>query len=756
MVGYALSFAAGIWTIQQLPELPGLPTLVFGCVFTALLFKLKFRNAAFFCVGLLWAVLYGSIGLSDRLPVDLESKVIPIQGCVTGLPQQSDRRVRFNLSNILGPAGLPSKLRLSWYQTKHSIKAGQCWLFSVKLKRPHGNLNPGGFDYERWLLSEGIGATGYIREKPEPILLSESANGFRMSIWRQKLSDGLDRTGVSTKHLGIIKALSIGEREMLNSDQWDIFRKTGTVHLIAISGLHIGLIAGLVYFVVVKTWARTGVLRWSPHHVAALSALTVGALYAGLAGFSVPTQRALIMLIVVMLSVIWQKNARPANTLALALFAVLSMDPLALLSPGFWLSFLAVCVIAYVSAGRLRETNRWLSALNIHWTLALALAPVLLFFFQQTSFIAPLANMFAVPLVSLLIAPILLPAVLLLLLMPSMANVLLLFVDKLLQGLLWILSELADLPFAVLSFSQPSMIAVIFFLMGIFILLAPKGFPGRWLGCIMFCPMLFPGYVRLESGEAKLTLLDVGQGLSAVLQTANHNLVFDTGIRFDSESDSGRLVLLPFLRNQGIDKVDTLIISHGDNDHIGGAASLLAGIGTEAVYSSVPEKIDHVSVRYCEAGQEWRWDGVMFSMLAPGKNDNRRSNNDSSCVLKVQTQYGSILLTGDIEKSTEYWLVENNGSNLQSDILIVPHHGSNTSSSHPFLKAVAPNHALIPAGYKNRFGFPHRAVLKRLDEFDIHWLDAGQLGAISVSLTSNGTSIRARRLSHRRYWHTAP
>ncbi len=755
MAKSAFFFAAGIWTVQQFPQLPeGWGWLTSACVLVGILLRLKYRKAAIFLFGMLWAIVYASIALSNRLPVDLESKIIPIHGRVTGLPRQSDRRVRFNLTDIQGPEGIPNKLRLSWYNPKHEIKAGQHWSFSVKLKRPHGNFNPGGFDFERWLLSEGIGATGYVRDRPVPVMISDRTSFFDISSWRQRLSDKLTNVGDSSDTIGIIRALAIGERQQLSSVQWTIFRKTGTVHLIAISGLHIGLISGLIYLTTLKLWARTGVLRWSPHHVAALAALFIGALYAGLAGFSVPTQRALIMLVAVMLSVIWQRNVRPYNTLALALFAVLLMDPLAILSPGFWLSFLAVAVIVYIAGGRLHETNRWLAALKIHWTMALALAPVLLYFFQQTSLIAPLANLIAVPIVSLLVVPILLPSMLLLWLIPALAQPLLLLVDTILKGLLWFLAELADWPFAVASYPQPTLIAVAFFVLGVFILLIPRGLMGRWLGCLMLCPLFFPSLDRPEEGDARLTLLDVGQGLATVVQTARHVLVFDTGIRFDSGSDSGTSVLLPFLRYQGIDRVDKLIISHGDNDHIGGAASLLSNIKIDVVLSSVPERIDHVSADFCRTGQNWFWDGVSFIMLAPDETVGFRSNNDNSCVLKVVTEQGSILLTGDIEKNAEAWLIANHGSDLLADILIVPHHGSKTSSTHAFLQAVSPSYALIPSGYKNRFGFPHKEVIERLDDLKIEWLDTGRHGALSVTMTKSTLKLEAQRLAHRRYWHT--
>ena len=755
MVASIVSFTLGILLIQQLPELPGPEWIIAGVVLLAACVWWHNWKCLMFLAGLFWAAFFANIGLNDRLSEDLEGKIIKVSGRVMGLPVPNEQRVRFDLAVHPRVNGLPSRLRLSWYYPERAVKAGQTWDFAVKLKRPHGSLNPGGFDYERWLFSEGIGATGYVRKKPEPVLLTETPGWFEISVWRQAVSDELDRVLDKSLNRGVIKALTIGERHQLSPQQWDIFRQTGTVHLMAISGLHIGLIAGLVYFLASRFWVWTGFLSYSPQKIAAAVALLAALFYAAMAGFSVPTQRALIMLAVVMLAIVWQRNARTDHMLALALFAVLLLDPLAILSAGFWLSFLAVAVIAYTVMGRLASESRWLAAMRIHGLTALALSPLLLLFFQQVSLIAPAANLVAVPVVSLLVVPMALLGVMLLWITPVLAQWLLSFADMILQGLCRLLAELATFPFAYLTQGQPSLIAMILAGVGLLAVLAPKGIPGRWLGWVMLSPLFFVEAIKPEQGEVVVTLLDVGQGLSAVVQTAHHSLVFDAGARFDSGLDMGAAVLVPFLRQQGIKGIDTLVISHGDNDHIGGAASLLKSVTVANIYSSVPEQLSYHAAGMCESGQSWVWDEVHFSMLAPGSRM-LTAENDNSCVLRVESEFGSLLLTGDIEEQAESWLVRTYGGQLKADILVAPHHGSKTSSTVSFLQAVKPNIALIPAGYKNRFGFPHQEVLQRYAALGIEWLNIADHGAITMQLRRGGPEIVSQRLEQGRYWNMKP
>lgn len=748
-----LLFLAGLLLVQQLPVLPAIEWLMAGVIVAGLMAGLRFWRGLFFVAGILWAMLFAMNRLSDRLPEQLEGIDIPVAGIIADLPEQDEKRARFDFIITESNQDLPSKIRLSWYYPKHEIKAGQHWSFTVKLKRPHGNLNPGAFDYERWLFTEGIGAAGYVRRHPAPVMLSNNPAWYSISAGRQRIADRLSQLLGDSKSLAIIKALTIGDGNSIPQAQWAVFRKTGTLHLMVISGAHIGLVAGLVYFAVLRLWAWVGLLAWPPQRVAALSALAVAVLYSALAGFSIPAQRAVVMLAVVMTAIILQRNVRSFNTLAAALFAVLLLDPLAVLSAGFWLSFLAVAVIVYAVAGRLGKPGYLEGIIKINWATTVALSPLLLFFFQQVSLIAPLANLIAVPVVSFLVVPLSLLAVMVMWAAPALAGPLFFVIDIVLQGLWWLLSELSQAPLAAINHASPPLWTLCFAMPGALILLAPTGMPARWLGLVMFLPLLFTESNEPEAGGFKMTLLDVGQGLSAVVQTANHVLVYDTGAKFSEQSDMGQSVLLPFLRQQGIGRVDSLVISHGDNDHIGGAESLIKGVETGQVLTSVPKQLSGYAPGVCAAGQSWKWDGVGFTVLSP-RPPGFSSENDNSCVLKIRSEKGVVLLTGDIEAKAESWLVDAYGEQLKADVLIAAHHGSKTSSTRVFLQAVQPDYVLIPAGYRNQYGFPHRSVLKRYQDIKAKALNTAEQGAIFVEASQKTLAVDTLRATESRYWNS--
>ena len=444
MVVSALSFLAGVLLVQQFPVLPDVEWLIVGGVVAGIMAWLRCRRCLFFVLGVLWALLFAMNRLSDRLPERLEGMDVQVTGYIADLPEQDEKRVRFDFiprdgvyaasQSGTGVAitrdgvyatshtGIPSKLRLNWYYPDHEIKAGQHWSFAVKLKRVHGNMNPGGFDYERWLFTEGVGATGYVRPDPKPVLLGRDSAWNSIAVWRQSITDQLSQVLGDSQSLALIKALTIGDGNSISQEQWEVFRKTGTTHLVVISGSHIGLVAGLVYFLVLRLWAWTGLLAWPPQKVAAVSALAVGVFYSGLAGFSVPTQRSVVMLSVAMAAILLQRNTRPFNTLAIAMFAVLIFDPLAVLSAGFWLSFLAVSLIVYSVAGRLGKPGYFWGTVKVNWATSVGLSPLLLFFFQQVSLIAPLANLIAVPVISLLVVPLSLLAVIIMFISPLLAG----------------------------------------------------------------------------------------------------------------------------------------------------------------------------------------------------------------------------------------------------------------------------------------------------------------------------------------------
>ncbi len=689
--------------------------------------------------------------LIDRLPASLEGQLIELEAKIIGLPQQDERRVRFDVEVLKSNPTVPKKIRLSWFFPKQDIKSGQHWRFTVKLKKPHGRFNPQGFDYEKWLFIHNIGATGYIRNKPKPVKIIETSSWKSVAGVRQVVADKLNDSLKNYPSKGIIKALAIGEREDLTQQQWEVYKNTGTVHLLAISGLHIGLIAGLAYMFVHKISLLF--LLVSPQKMAAFSASVAALLYSALAGFSLPTQRALLMLSIAMLAISWQRNVTASHTLALTLLAVLIFDPFAVLSAGFWLSFFAVIVIVYSLASRLGKPSYWLSAIKIHWVTALGLAPFLVYFFQQVSIISPLANLFTVPIISFLVVPLCLLAVITLFFSKNLADKLFYLLDQVLQNLEGALSELAKLPYATLETVFPPLYAIPFAMLGVFVLLSPKGFPARWLGLLMFMPLvLVKNQQALSTGETKITVFDVGQGLAAIIETSQHILVFDTGAKYSSGNDMGNAVVLPYLKSKGIDSIDILLISHGDNDHIGGAESIIKQKNVKQLLTSAPTLLKQSESTACKAGQKWQWDGVDFEMLAP-KLKTLEGDNNNSCVLKVNAQSGSILLTGDIEKPAENWLLENAAEKLNSTVMIAPHHGSKTSSSLSFLQEVKPETIVIPAGYKNRFSFPHQVVLQRYKEIGATWLNTANSGAVTINMRKEGWGIKEERVKEGKYWN---
>lgn len=746
----AVAFLAGVLLVQYWPALPALSVLVAIVIAAGLAAWRRYLWVAFLLVGVTWASGYAMVRLAERLPERLAGVDMTVTGVVADLPEQHGRHARFDFAVVDESA--PARLRLSWYRADTALKVGQQWRFTVRLKPPHGSSNPGGFDYERWLLTLGIGATGYVREYPQPLLLGQHQGWFNVGLWRQAIGERWSAQADHIVHTALLKALTIGDGGDITPAQWDIFRRTGTTHLVVISGSHIGLIAGLTYWLTLRSWAWLGWLAWPPQRVAAVAAMLAGFAYALLAGFSVPSQRAVVMLVVLMLAIIRQRHMQSFNTLALALLAVLLFDPLAVLSPGFWLSFVAVAVIVYTVAGRLGKPGAITEAVKLNVVTSLGLAPLLLLFFQQISLCSPLANLVAVPVIGVVVVPAALLTVLLMLVWPAAAEPLLALLDQILQLFYRWLELMAALPHATLALPQPPVWSLLFAVPGVLVLLAPPGWPARWSGCVLLLPMVFAASEQPAPGQAVLTMLDVGQGLAVVVETANHRLVYDTGAKFAADSDSGLSVLLPFLRLKGVQKLDRLIVSHGDNDHIGGAASLLREIPAEQVLTSATEQLSDYSPAACRAGQSWQWDGVSFTLLAPAQPVAGSADNNESCVLKIDAGRHSALLTGDIEAGAEKRLVDAYPVQLASDVLLAPHHGSHTSSTWRFLQAVRPDTVLISAGYRNRFGHPHRDVLARYRRIGAQWLTTADGGALTVRLGGETLSVLSQRGEAVRYW----
>ena len=742
-------------------QLAALPTLWWALALVPLGF-LAWRRpvwlvAVFFVAGVVWISFRAGLILEESLPTALEGRDLVIEGHVADIPSRTDFGWRFPFDVVQAQhdgetARIPARILLSAGRGEFVPRAGEAWRLTARLKRPHGLQNPGGFDYEAHLFRNRLRATGYVRLDDTPQRLDETTPArYTIDRVRQRLGEAMRARLSDNPFAGIVVALANGDSGGVDNAQWDIFRRTGTLHLVAISGLHISLIGGIGFFLGRWLWALPGytVLRYPAPVVGAVCALLAAAGYAALAGFVIPTQRALIMLGVVMGGILLRRQVAPTQLLASALLAVLAYDPLAVMAAGFWLSFAAVAVILFVAHGESWRMQWWRKWGYLQIAIALGMLPLMFALFQQVSLVAPLANLLAVPVFDLLMVPLVLTGLALLGFLPAVAQTLFELAAGLLAQLWPVLEWLGNLSWS--QWTRPGLPgwALVCAGVGVVWLLAPRGWPARWVGAVWLLPLALLRPPAPLPGEAWFTLLDVGQGLSAVVRTASHTLVFDAGPRLGA-FDTGRSVVAPYLRTQGVERVDVFVVSHGDNDHIGGVESVRRALPVEKFLSSVPERVEDAAP--CEAGQHWQWDGVEFQILNPPR-DGTGKSNDQSCVLQVRAPGGSLLLPADIEARTERRLLAEQGERLRADVLVAPHHGSKTSSTEAFIGAVRPDVVLFPVGYRNRFRHPHPAVVARYDAAGARRLDSASVGAIELWLHAEGMSVSAWRARHRRYWH---
>lgn len=758
-------------------------------------------------IGWCWAGLIAIHGLAEQLAPELEGQDIAVVGVITSLPVKVDygQRFQFHIERVL-TAGvnvnqLPSKILLGWYdanfqttspvRVETSLQPGERWRLTVRLRRPHGLANPHGFDYEVWLLELGIGATGSVRlerggpNQAEPDL--KRLNGFVFTInnmierLRGQLRERILRALPEQSCAPIIVALVIGDQSAVSQDDWTLFARTGVSHLFAISGLHISMLSALAAGIVFYFWRHSLFTRyqwplWMPaQKVAALAAMAVALIYVALAGFGVPAQRTLIMISVVSMSSFFDRKAGASHVLLLALGLVLLVDPWALLWPGFWLSFSAVALIFYVSLGRRenltvdrgaapRSTLRgWAGCLRqastIQYAITVGLVPLTMLLFNQVSLVGPIANAIAIPVVSFLVTPLSLISCA----MPgAVGDLMFNLTHTILDLLLQCLAYLNNFSWAVWRAPQPGLWMFICALVGTIWCLAPRGWPYRFAGLIAWLPLCLNTHTYPRQGEIAVTALDIGQGMALLIETAHHRLLYDTGPAYSPGSDAGSRVIYPYLNARRIYHLDGLIISHNDIDHSGGAMSLLKQVNVDWVASSLNPDSAIVQMAAsrsqhlrCVAGQKWNWDNVQFEVLHPPPSvydSDKWKPNARSCTLKISNGPHSILLAGDIEAVQEDELVHGAPDKLPSTVLLAPHHGSGTSSTLNFLKAVKPQLALFQFGYHNRYRHPKREVWQRYADLGIVRLRNDQAGAITLRF---GSVVEAElyRQTPARYWY---
>ncbi|CAH1905319.1 DNA internalization-related competence protein ComEC/Rec2 [Candidatus Nitrotoga sp. HW29] len=803
-----LFFALGVWLLQQQAALPnftwsGLTLLLAGILLLPrnTLFQRKAYPtlfATFACTfGFFYAAFFAQQRLSDTLPAEWQGKDIQIIGVVAKLPTQHEHGLRFvfDVEQVLTPnAIVPPHILLGSYDEMRKepldIHAGERWQLTVRLKQPHGSSNPHDFDFEAWMLENKLRANGYIHRKPDNVRLDalvQSPDYYIQSL-REKVRDHIQKTlsalpnqlhplqiphtasgaealdsaemSVIEKnnYVGVLTALAIGDQTGIPATQWQVFTRTGVNHLMSISGLHITMLSGLAFAVSYWLWRRsTRLTRALPaRKVAALIGLLVALGYALLAGYGVPAQRTVYMLATIA-SMLWlSRTVAPSQILAAALLVVLLLDPWAVLSPGFWLSFGAVALIFYVTAHRLRPPHWLVTYGRVQWAMSIGLIPPLLAMFQQVSLVSPIANAFAIPLVSFVVVPLTLLGAALPFDWP------LWLAHQAMRVCIHLLEWLNSLPEVVWTQHAPPTWSIVTGMLGVLWMLLPRGFPARWLGLIALLPMFLVLPAVPPENSLRLVIFDVGQGLAVAAQTRNHALLYDAGPNFNSEANSGNRILIPALRGMGISHLDGLILTHDDNDHTGGALSILQGLPVGWLSSSLATNhpvLQHASnTQRCIDGQAWEWDGVHFEVLHPTAEsyaEEKIRDNNRSCVLKISTGKNSVLLAADIEKDSEWRLLKQHEEELPATLLVVPHHGSKTSSVNAFVAAVHPRYAVFTVGYRNRFGHPKEEIVERYRAMDSELLRSDKDGAIVVEMDIQNISVERYRKSHARYWQQA-
>jgi competence protein ComEC len=791
----ALNFVLGAWLVQQLTQLPSVPWLVcvwiVALVLLCLLFapqhqqqssvnkysKVFLRGLAALMLGLSWASSIALWRLSDALPHTWEQKTIAIEGVVASVPEVTEHGVRFRFDvekTLTEHAVVPSHISLNYYavnqyaQDQQTIEpaatqsnlfnAGERWLLNVRLKRPHGSQNPHGFDFESWALSENIRATGSIKTKAGWKKLDDFVwrPSYMIEHVRARIQQRIASVLANKPYSGVIQALVMGNDNNIMPEDWQIFLRTGTTHLMSISGLHITMLSGLAFGLASFLWRRSPKLaiRIPTRKAAVLAGVLVALSYALIAGFSVPTQRTVYMLSVFAVALWSGRQVAISQVLALVLLVVVLLDPWAVNAPGFWLSFGAVALIAYALGARIGESHWFKVAVKTQWAVTIGMLPLLLVMFNQASIISPIANAVAIPVISFVVTPLALLGSFLPVDAPLKWSY---FALELCMRVLTLLNQL---PLATWQQHTPPVWTLFPALIGVFWLLLPRGMPMRWLGLLGFLPMLFIVPARPMQGDMKITVLDVGQGLSVVVQTGKRTLLYDTGPKFNAQSDAGSRIVVPYLRGEGIGKLDGMMVSHHDNDHSGGLSSILALMPVDWLNSALPESLalpENLETMQCYAGQIWTWDDVQFEVLHPSLEsyDNEKiKDNDRSCVLKITSHAGSMLMTGDIEKNVELALVELDADILKSDVVIAPHHGSKSSSTAAFIEAVAPSASIMTPGYLNRYQHPKPEVVVRYQAAGSQIYRSDYHGALEINYVKNQPiRFNSYRMQHRRYWH---
>jgi len=719
------------------------------------------RALAAFVLGGALCTLHAAHALSMQLPHAMDRGDFPVQGRVVGLPLHEPQRSAFAF-RVASDTTIPEELRgrllrLSWYDDRRegpdarrdAIEAGSEWRFTVRLRAPRGLRNPGWFDGEKRAMAQRVTAVGYVRTA-EP--LSRLDGGRGIDRWREQVATRIDRV-VGQASARYVRALAIGDTRGLTDLDWEALRATGLTHLVAISGFHVGMVGG--FFALVATgvwWCLPWLGRWLPRpQAAAIVALLASTVYAAVAGWELPTVRTVLMIGVVVVARLSRRHLRIADALGHAAIAVVLVDPMSVLSAGFWLSFAGVAWLVWCLPDA-REWSKLRGLLASQWVATIGLLPLTVILFGQASLAGPVANLVAIPWWSLVVVPLALVGTGLEALHAGAG-------DWAWRSAAWafdlswpLFDRLAASPLSLWWLPEPHWLALPLALLAAFWMLLPRGVPGKGLALLLWLPLLWPDRHLPRPGEAEVIVLDVGQGLSVLVRTARHAVLYDAGPAVPDGYDAGERVVVPALQALGVRRLDAIVVSHGDADHVGGFAAVQRRYRAPVVFAPQWDRVPGAAP--CLQGSAWRMDGVTFRFLHPDVHF-PAFRNPSSCVLRIETAHGAALLPGDIDAVVERLLVRRDAARLDADVVVAAHHGSRSSSDATFVRATGAAVVMMSAGHGGRFGHPHDEVVER-------WMRSGTAvastaggGATRLGLQAGGLTVRQERTRRPRLWDAA-
>lgn len=732
------------------------------CVVTA--YRPHWRPLSVVMAGMLLTGLHASWSLSRQLPASMEHATFVLAGTVSGMPQHEVRRTRFEfvVDDVAAmPAALRgARLRLAWYDDfdakasaadapRLQVAAGSRWTLSAKLRAPRGLRNPGGVDGEKHAFVDRIVATGYVRA-PETAQALGAPRGI--DAWREAMSQRIERAAPAASSR-FLRALALGDTRGLADADWSVLRANGLTHLIAISGFHVGLVAGFFALLASATWWMFPLLgRLAPRtQAAALSALAGAGVYAAMAGFALPTVRTLLMIAVVAIARLSRRTWQPWSAVAMSVVAMLVVDPLAVLTAGFWLSFGGVAWLLWcLPDGGGHPVRAFLSAQAVA---TVGLLPLTVALFGQASLAGPFANLLAIPWWSLVVVPLSLIGLALEALQAGWGAWAWRLAAWAFEPSWSLFDWLAGSPMALWWLPEARWYALPLALLSAFWCLLPRALPGKPFALLLWLPLLWPDRAAPGPGEVEIVVLDVGQGTSVLIRTANHQLLYDMGPAIPEGFDAGERAVVPALRALGVRRLDAAVLSHGDNDHAGGFESVAAAFPMRRVFAPEGSGLSARApgLRDCRAGMAWIRDGVRFRFLHPTPHF-PYLRNESSCVLRIETAHGAALLTGDIGQVIERGLLRRDPAALRADVVLMAHHGSDSSSAPGFVAATGARFAPVSAGYGNRFRHPKPAVVERWRFHGARTPVTAATGAQRLRLTATGVGYEDERGRQRRLW----